>query len=386
IKSSDTSPISYLLYGDEIEDNTDILNSLRNYFSSKRADDLFNDLQQFSSRSEGAIEVIKLTNIKSTIKISRERSIEKNLFCRKFQGSIDKTWKIISYSSLVSEKEKEADLPDHDTFISVQPGLVDIPYEHSLVEEDNIFSFPKGAKAGAFFHDLLEHLDFTYKESEQHEKLVYEKLLSYGFELKWKKTVCQVIDNLLNTPLIENNTNLKLSFIESKDRVNEMEFYLPTNKITPESIIKLFYQFQGIDALKHFSSKLEKLTFAPGKGFMKGYIDLVFHADDKFYIIDWKSNFLGPRIEDYHSESLINIMNQSFYTLQYYIYTLALHQYLKHRSSVYTYGKNFGGIFYIFLRGIDKNKSPTYGIYKDLPSLDLINHMGKMLFPKYYAV
>ncbi|MBW1813576.1 MAG: exodeoxyribonuclease V subunit beta [Deltaproteobacteria bacterium] len=376
INSADTSPISYLLYGDEIDNDADILNSLKNYFSSKRADELLSDLQQFSSRSEGTIEVLKLTGMKQPIKIPRKERIGKNLFCRKFHKHIDTSWKILSYSSLVSEREKESDLPDHDTLISAHPNANLVSSEDTHIKDDSIFSFPKGAKAGIFFHDLLENLDFTCKESKKYEELVYEKLQSYGFDLKWKNTVCKVIDNILSVPLIDNNTTLKLAFIENKNRINEMEFYYPINKITPEKIINLFSKFNGVDSSKHF----------PAHGFMKGYIDLVFYAGNKFYLIDWKSNFLGLDIENYKSEFLVDVMNHTFYTLQYHIYTLALHQYLSYRYAEYTYEQNFGGIFYIFLRGVDENLGPDYGIYTDFPDPGLLNNMGKILMPKYKMV
>jgi exodeoxyribonuclease V beta subunit len=386
INSADTSPISYLLYGDEIERNADILNSLKIYFSSKSADDLLADLQKLSSRSKGTIEVLKLTDRKDTIKISREESIEKNLFCRKFQGHIDTSWKILSYSSLVSDRDKESDLPDHDTLISAYYDSNRITHEDIHSKDNHIFSFPKGAKAGIFFHDLLEHLDFACKESTKSEELVSEKLQLYGFDLKWKNTVCQVIDNILNVPLIVNNTRSKLAFIENKNRINEMEFYYPIKKITPKKLVDLFSKFQGIEPIRDFPSQLGNLTFSASHGFMKGYIDLVFYADSKFYLIDWKSNFLGSDMENYKSESLVEVMNHTLYTLQYHIYTIALHQYLSNLYPEYTYENNFGGIFYIFLRGVDKSLGTDYGIYTDIPNPDLLNNMGKMLIPKYNAV
>ena len=371
---------------DEIDSDTDILNSLKIYFSSKRADDLLVDLQKFSTRSEGTIEVLKLTERKDTIKNSREESIEKNFFCRKFQGHIDTSWKILSYSSLISERDKESDLPDHDTLISAYPDANLITSEDIHIKEDHIFSFPKGAKTGIFFHDLLEHLDFACKESKKSEELISDKLQAYGFDLKWKNTVCQVIDNILSVPLIVNNTTLKLAFIENKNRINEMEFYYPIKKITPKKLVDLFSKFQGIDPIKHFPSQLENLTFSPSHGFMKGYIDLVFYADSKFYLIDWKSNFLGSDMENYKTRSLVDVMNHTFYTLQYHIYALALHQYLSHRYPEYTYENNFGGILYIFLRGVDKSLGTDYGIYTDFPNPDLLNNIGKMFMPNYSAV
>jgi exodeoxyribonuclease V beta subunit len=150
-----------------------------------------------------------------------------------------------------------------------------------------------------------------------------------------------------------------------------------------KNVINLFSKFKDKKPLNQFPSQLEKLTFAPAHGYMKGYIDMVFLAENKFYLIDWKSNFLGYDIENYHTDNLVNVMHQSFYTIQYHIYTLALHQYLASRFSEYNYENQFGGIIYIFLRGVDKNLGPSYGMFRDCPEPELLNEMGKMLIPEF---
>ena len=112
---------------------------------------------------------------------------------------------------------------------------------------------------------------------------------------------------------------------------------------------------------------------------MKGFIDLIFRYKGKFYIVDWKSNLIGRDINRYRTENLIPIMQNDYYILQYHLYTLALHKYLKNRLPNYDYEKDFGGVFYIFLRGINKTKGADYGIYRDRPQKKLILEMDKEL-------
>ena len=109
------------------------------------------------------------------------------------------------------------------------------------------------------------------------------------------------------------------------------------------------------------------LSFEEQRGFLKGYIDLVFKWKDKFYIVDWKSNYLGNNLDDYSKENIFSVMKDNHYILQYYIYSVALNRYLSKRSSGYNYANNFGGIFYIFVRGVDP-ANPNNGIYYDCPS------------------
>ena len=112
---------------------------------------------------------------------------------------------------------------------------------------------------------------------------------------------------------------------------------------------------------------------------MKGFVDMVFRFQDRFYLVDWKSNFLGPRHEDYGRASLNRAMVEARYVLQYQIYTLALHQYLRMRVPEYAYERHFGGVFYIFLRGVDTDMGPDYGIFQDRPSLDMVEGLSREL-------
>ena len=112
---------------------------------------------------------------------------------------------------------------------------------------------------------------------------------------------------------------------------------------------------------------------------MKGFIDLVFQSQGRFYIVDWKSNFLGNKVEDYSRERMAREMEESFYLLQSNLYVLALHQYLKKRLPDYRYRDHFGGVFYIFLRGVDPKAGDEFGIFRDLPGEELVEALSRNL-------
>ncbi len=118
-----------------------------------------------------------------------------------------------------------------------------------------------------------------------------------------------------------------------------------------------------------------RLSFSPVNGFMKGFMDMVFQFRDKFYLVDWKSNFLGNSISYYGQEALGSAMKEELYILQYHIYAAALNQYLKVRVPDYSYDKHFGEVYYIFLRGVDPDMGPDFGIYRDRPSGELIQEL-----------
>jgi exodeoxyribonuclease V beta subunit len=49
----------------------------------------------------------------------------------------------------------------------------------------------------------------------------------------------------------------------------------------------------------------------------------------------------------------------------------------------YVYERDFGGAFYIFLRGIDVARGSGYGIFEDRPDIRLVDALGKALIPNY---
>jgi exodeoxyribonuclease V beta subunit len=95
--------------------------------------------------------------------------------------------------------------------------------------------------------------------------------------------------------------------------------------------------------------------------------------------VDWKSNYLGSRIEDYNETSMALEIEKEFYFLQYTIYTLAFDQYLRLRIPDYHYEVHFGGAYYVFLRGVDPEMGSDYGIYRDRPAPNLIGALNEAL-------
>jgi len=137
----------------------------------------------------------------------------------------------------------------------------------------------------------------------------------------------------------------------------------------------IFARYAGPELSADLPGHIERLDFAPVRGFMKGFMDMVFQFQGRFYLVDWKSNFLGSRLEDYGQEALTVAMKDEFYIIQYHIYTVALDQYLQLRLPGYHYETHFGGVYYIFLRGVDPERGTEFGIYRDRPSGEFIDEL-----------
>src|SRR5690606_29110885 len=100
------------------------------------------------------------------------------------------------------------------------------------------------------------------------------------------------------------------------------------------------------------------------EGVMNGKIDLFFEYQGRYYILDWKSNFLGDSRIYYQTEYLRTAMNDHNYHLQYLIYTLAAKKYLQQRIPNFDYGRQFGGVMYVFLRGVRAETEEGVFTYK----------------------
>ena len=115
-------------------------------------------------------------------------------------------------------------------------------------------------------------------------------------------------------------------------------------------------------------------------GFIKGSIDLVFCHHERFYVVDYKSNFLGNHPYDYDPKAVrANVFSPVHrYDMQYLIYSVALQRFLRLRlGQAYSYAKHFGGVIYMYLRGLYADKN--LGMHATRPNLDIIDKFEHLL-------
>ncbi|WP_258186970.1 PD-(D/E)XK nuclease family protein, partial [Chromobacterium haemolyticum] len=115
-----------------------------------------------------------------------------------------------------------------------------------------------------------------------------------------------------------------------------------------------------------------QLDFSTVRGFLKGFMDLVFESDGRIYLVDYKSNHLGGRHEDYRAERLAESIAQEHYYLQYLIYCVALRRYFSVRGV--DFAARFGGVRYLYLRGVGVE---ACGIWSDQPAPALLEALDQ---------
>lgn len=279
---------------------------------------------------------------------------------RQFKGKIIPPWQISSFSGLTRGHHIEQ--PDYDAESIISEWQPPVEKRHDR------FGFPKGANAGTCLHSLFEHWDFQTTGNDW-QQLITKTLNQFGIDTEWSVVVDNWLPTVVKTPLNADAT-LSLSAIKSDKRLDEMAFYFPVSQLTTQKLKQTLSHF--MPEMPILEKVLSQLHFNDVTGFMKGFIDLIFEFDGRFYIADYKSNWLGDKAADYDKAALDEAMVMHGYPLQYLIYSLALHRHLKTRLKDYDSEQHFGGVYYLFIRGMQPEWGGA-GIYYDKPSSALLN-------------
>ena len=149
-----------------------------------------------------------------------------------------------------------------------------------------------------------------------------------------------------------------------------MEFYLPLNQVDEVDFNQAINRF--------YPQQQRQYQFGALNGMLKGFIDLTFEYEGKYYVADYKSNFLGETSQHYQQDALHQAMQEHDYHLQGILYILALHRWLKSVKPDYCYAQHVGGAYYLFLRGMNSLENQN-GVYFMRPEQALIESLDSLL-------
>ncbi|WP_418647807.1 exodeoxyribonuclease V subunit beta [Thauera butanivorans] len=270
-------------------------------------------------------------------------------------------WRIGSFSALIAGAARGQVAPeqaalDHDANALDGGELAALTGLAAAVDavpapapaDDDILRFPRGPVAGDCMHALFEQIDFT--DHGGWEQAIAAALAAHpqrapAGSAALSRMLRRMLADVVATPLLAEppGAGLRLDSVPRTHRLTELGFHLPTPRLTAA-------QLDGWLAARGY--RVPRLSFRELDGYLKGFIDLVFEHDGRYWLLDWKSNHLGDRPQDYAPAGLEAAMQAHGYHLQHLIYSVALHRHLGRSLPDYDYERHFGGALYLFVRGV----------------------------------
>jgi exodeoxyribonuclease V beta subunit len=372
IKEFERSAIGYLLNGGKALESDDLVSSLENAFGDSAdiaiAPAPEPDGERFVRQDYAARQGRAL----KSARVMRE------------------AWSVASYSSLKKMGHGAWIAPD----TSSEEGFIEARDAELEVDEDDapspplraaavqpagrvLHDFPRGSDEGTFLHDLLEWaarhgFGEVAADSAPLREVVARRCNVRGWE-RWIDPLTEWIRQIVTTPLgLTGKQGIKATSVTLSDlraSIAEMEFWLTAHHVDTAVIDRL--------VTEHTAGRAERPAIEPAQlnGMLKGFMDLVFEHEGRYYVADYKSNWLGADNAAYTPERISAQILRSRYDLQYVLYLLALHRLLKARMTDYDYDTHIGGAVYLFLRGLN---SSTQGIYAEKPPRELIERLDAL--------
>ncbi|GAP35231.1 UvrD-helicase domain-containing protein [Piscinibacter sakaiensis] len=262
------------------------------------------------------------------------------------------------------------------------PGTAD--GDEAGLDPDDILRFPSGAAAGELIHQVFEHADF---EDPSGWPAVVARALASAPPLAGGDAAApgrgatgsaaqpamllRLLRDVLATPL---RPGLRLATVPRRRRLNELAFHLPAPALDDAALAR-WMAAQGLP--------VPPLAFGRLRGFLHGYIDLVFEHEGRLYVLDWKSNRLGSRAADYAPAACAAAMAAHGYHLQGLLYALALHRLIQLRHPGEDPAARFGGVLYLFVRGVRPGwttaSGQPCGVHLHRPSTAQLEALGALL-------
>ncbi len=289
-------------------------------------------------------------------------------------------WWIASYSALRTGDSLESPIERFDDAAPENPAAQkaaddereSVPVVGPVGLAGSLHLFPRGPNPGTFLHGLLEMAGrdgFAQVASDPAalREQIARRCQRRGLDA-WIEPLNSWLGSLLTTPLkLEGDARVALA--ELTVYQPELEFWFETQRV----------DVRQIDALvqRHVLPGVPRPALLPDRlnGMFKGFIDLVFEHQGRYYVVDYKSNWLGEGDAAYTDEAMQATVASHRYDLQYVLYLLALHRQLQLRLPDYDYDRHVGGALYLFLRG---SRAPGQGIHRARPPCELIEALDAL--------
>lgn len=305
-------------------------------------------------------------------------AVQPQLAACQLKRPVKEDWRIGSYTQLARSAQglESASMPEDSAKTDNLQEVLDEALTQTVPEHrspGSLHRFPKGAEAGTFLHDLLEwaaqqgFADVVAAPAPLRD-VIARRCHGRGWE-SWVNALQAWVLRVLQMPVRLPDAAHSVRLQDLSRYQAEMEFWFAAHHTDMQRLDKLVIQYTlgGRPRPPIQSSALN--------GLLKGFMDLVFEHDGRYYVADYKSNWLGPDESHYTAEQLDEAIRSHRYDLQYVLYLLALHRHLRTRLADYDYDRHVGGAVYWFLRGIEHDSG---GLHVEKPPKVLIETLDAL--------
>jgi exodeoxyribonuclease V beta subunit len=318
----------------------------------------------------GGLDAIELHTLEAPdgcTRLSREDVRPELVEAPAFSAQFERNWAVGSFTSLTRNTVAPPTRPQEETLLEEdEPGTVEVPQ----AEDAPWHRFPRGATPGNFLHEQLEWMaqegfgrtdedEFYVRRAQRIQRAGWGNRLDDAME--W-------LDALVSLPL----PPVGCALAELEEVLPEMEFWFPSHGLDVGALDRL--------CRKHLLGDVAR-PIVPERllhGMLKGFTDLVFECHGRYWVLDYKSNALGPGDAAYTEAAMAAAMAEHRYDIQGAIYLLALHRLLRARlGERYDPREQLGGAVFLFLRGIGNEK--TRGCYLIEPDMALLDGLDRLL-------
>jgi exodeoxyribonuclease V beta subunit len=333
--------------------------------------------------------------------------VPKSLGARHFHRSIDTTWRRTSYSGLIRVAETTG-VSSEPEVVALDDEVGDLPLLQPSTGPhvpSPMVDLPKGAKFGTLVHAVLETADpFAADLAAELEAHVREHSVWWPVDVPAPDLAAALVP-MHDTPLGPLAGDLTLRQIGLRDRLRELDFEFPLaggdlSATAPQILLAdvgalVAEHLPADDPLASYADRLlgDALGNQSLRGYLNGSIDAVLRIPDggghRYVVVDYKSNWLGDgdgslTSADYQRDRLIEAMLHSDYPLQALLYSVVLHRFLRWRQPGYDPERHFGGVLYLFVRGMCGPDTPVVdghpaGVFDWQPPASLVVAVSDLL-------
>ncbi len=265
--------------------------------------------------------------------------------------------RITSFTNLTGHHEKAPGPPIAD---ATSPLFADLP---------------GGVRTGLLLHSILERVDLGSVDDDPAREVIRQQLSIHGFDASLEERVRRDLALVASTPLLHHPLVPSLGALDRAAQLRELEFTLSVERPSVEGLAALLKARAEPAAASGYAERLSEVSSRTLRGFLRGFIDLVFESGGRWYVADYKSN----RLPSYEKADVTEAVQRDHYVLQGLLYSAAVHRYLRQRLASYDPKEHWGGMLFLFVRGMSGPDATAGSVFFDRPSPALLDDVDSWL-------